>query len=133
VSATQRRQTNDDRADADATPVEELSFTDASRELDRIVEFFDQRDVDVDQLVTRLERATEIVDELDRRIRRTRAQVEELVPRLEAVSKGEEHAAGLAATDAPSASVDAPSTGEGDWDTTGEGPEPPDDDPDHLF
>ncbi len=63
--------------DTGDTPVTELTFTEASHELDTIVEFFDQRDVDVDQLVGRLERATAIVDELDRRIRRTRAQVEE--------------------------------------------------------
>jgi exodeoxyribonuclease VII small subunit len=70
-------------------PVEELSYTDASRELDRIVEFFERSEVDVDQLVARLERATAIVDELDKRIRRTRAQVEELVPKLEAVGRAE--------------------------------------------
>ncbi|MHB1583730.1 MAG: exodeoxyribonuclease VII small subunit [Acidimicrobiales bacterium] len=67
-------------------PVSELSYTAASRELDEIVAFFEQREVDVDQLVARLERATAIVDELDRRLRRTRAQVEELVPRLQAAS-----------------------------------------------
>jgi len=66
------------------TPVSELSYTEASRELDEIVAFFEQREVDVDQLVSRLERASAIVDELDRRLRHTRAQVEELVPRLEA-------------------------------------------------
>jgi len=66
--------------------VGELSYTEASRELDEIVAFFEQREVDVDQLVGRLERATAIVDELDRRLRRTRAQVEELVPRLEAAA-----------------------------------------------
>ena len=69
-------------------PVSELTYTEASQELDLIVEFFEQREVDVDQLVSRLERATAIVDELDRRIRLTRAQVEELVPRLDAVSRG---------------------------------------------
>jgi exodeoxyribonuclease VII small subunit len=70
---------------ADAgTPVSELSYTEASHELDDIVAFFEQREVDVDQLVSRLERATAIVDELDRRLRHTRAQVEELVPKLEA-------------------------------------------------
>lgn len=69
------------------TPVTELSYTEASRELDDIVGFFEQREVDVDQLVVRLERATAIVDELDRRVRKTRAQVEELVPRLEAVNR----------------------------------------------
>jgi exodeoxyribonuclease VII small subunit len=75
-------------ADADGrpVPVESLSYTDASRELDSIVNFFEQREVDVDVLVTRLERATELIDELDRRLRRTRAQVEELVPRLDALA-----------------------------------------------
>jgi exonuclease VII small subunit len=68
-------------------PVSELSYTKASRELDAIVEFFEQREVDVDLLVARLERATAIVDELDRRIRQTRMQVEELVPRLEAATR----------------------------------------------
>jgi len=67
-------------------PVGELSYTDASRELDSIVEFFEQREVDVDVLVARLERATELIDELDRRLRHTRAQVEELVPRLESLA-----------------------------------------------
>jgi exonuclease VII small subunit len=74
-------------SDDGAVPVSELSYTEASRELDAIVGFFEQREVDVDQLVVRLERATAIVDELDRRVRRTRAQVEELVPRLEAVNR----------------------------------------------
>ena len=47
-------------------PVEKLSYTEASRELDSIVDFFEQREVDVDVLVSRLERATELVlDELD--------------------------------------------------------------------
>lgn len=68
-------------------PVGELSYTEASRELDGIVEFFERREVDVDELVARLERATAIVDELDRRIRRTRMQVEELAPRLEAAAR----------------------------------------------
>ena len=66
--------------------MEELSYTDASRELDSIVEFFEQREVDVDVLVARLERATALIDELDRRLRHTRAQVEELVPRLDTLA-----------------------------------------------
>jgi exonuclease VII small subunit len=74
--------------DRGMTPVTELSYTEASSELDAIVGFFEQREVDVDQLVVRLERATAIVDELDRRVRKTRVQVEELVPRLEAVNRG---------------------------------------------
>lgn len=67
-------------------PVEQLSYTEASRELDAIVDYFEQREVDVDVLVGRLERATALIDELDRRLRRTRAQVEELVPRLDALA-----------------------------------------------
>jgi len=74
----------------DDAPVGELSYRDASRELDAIVEYFEKSDIDVDQLVAKLERATAIVDELDRRIRRTRAQVEELVPKLEAVGRDQE-------------------------------------------
>jgi exonuclease VII small subunit len=69
-------------------PVAELSYAEASRELDAIVGFFEQRDVDIDLLVARLERATAIVDELDRRIHRTRAQVDELVPKLERITQG---------------------------------------------
>ena len=66
--------------------METLSYTEASHELDAIVSFFEQREVDVDVSVTRLERATALIDELDRRLRRTRAQVEELVPRLETLA-----------------------------------------------
>ena len=68
------------------TPVDVLSYTDASRELESIVEFFEQREVDVDVLVARLERATALIDELDRRLRHTKTQVEDLVPRLEALA-----------------------------------------------
>jgi exodeoxyribonuclease VII small subunit len=70
----------------DPAPVEELSYSEASRELDAIVDFFEQREVDVDVLVARLERATALIDELDRRLRQTRTQVEELVPRLDALA-----------------------------------------------
>jgi exonuclease VII small subunit len=77
----------DDQDSREPVPVSELSYTDASRELDAIVSFFEQREVDVDLLVAQLERATAIVDELDRRIRRTRAQVDELVPKLEAATR----------------------------------------------
>ncbi len=80
-------------------PVAELSYTDASRELDSIVEFFEHRDVDVDLLVPRLERATAIVDELDRRVRRTRAEVEQLVPRLQAATRSSGDGSGEAVED----------------------------------
>ena len=71
------------------TPVQELTYMEASAELDEIVRFFEQRDVDVDHLVSRLVRATAIIEELDARLRRTRLQVEQLVPRLAAVASDE--------------------------------------------
>ena len=74
-------------ATVEPTPVDALSYTDASRELDSIVQFFEQREVDVDVLVARLERATALIDELDRRLRHTRTQVEELVPRLDTLAR----------------------------------------------
>lgn len=66
-------------------PVEGMTYTEASRELNDIVSFFEQRDVDVDQLVGHLLRATALIEELDRRLRQTKMQVEQLVPRLAAV------------------------------------------------
>ncbi|MCK4177300.1 exodeoxyribonuclease VII small subunit [Aciditerrimonas ferrireducens] len=72
-----------ERADeAPVKPVGELSYAEASGELDRIVAFFEGAEVDVDQLVAKLERATALVEELERRVRAAGAQVEELVPRL---------------------------------------------------
>ena len=93
-----------------ATSVADLSYTDASRELDEIVAFFEQREVDVDLLVARLERATSIVDELDRRLRRTKTQVEQLVPKLEAAAAPDEdrRAPGGPGADSPGP-VDDPS------------------------
>jgi exodeoxyribonuclease VII small subunit len=86
VTASERAARAGAREDRDVPP-SELSYTEATHELEDIVEFFEQREVDVDQLVARLERATAIVDELDRRIHQTRTQVEELVPKLEAVTR----------------------------------------------
>jgi len=80
------RKGNDDAA----TPVDELSYSDAGAELDGIIAEFESGVVDVDRLVGQLERATEIVDELDRRLRSTKMRVEELVPRLEAIGQDEE-------------------------------------------
>ncbi len=62
-----------------------VGYGELSRELDEIVAFFEQREVDVDQLVTKLRRAGAIVEELDRRVRASRIQVEQLVPRLGSV------------------------------------------------
>jgi exodeoxyribonuclease VII small subunit len=73
-------------ATTEPVPVGGLSYTEASRELDSIVQFFEQREVDVDVLVARLERATALIEELDRRLRHTQTQVEELVPRLDALA-----------------------------------------------
>ncbi|MGO9027178.1 MAG: exodeoxyribonuclease VII small subunit [Acidimicrobiales bacterium] len=74
---------------ATADGVAELSYSEASTELDTIIEEFEAGVIDVDRLVERLQRATAIVDELDRRLRRTRMQVEELVPRLETIGQGD--------------------------------------------
>ncbi len=76
---------HEENGTAGEQPVEEMSYTEASSELDAIVGFFEQRDVDVDQLVGRLVRATAIIEELDKRLRRTRVQVEQLVPKLTSV------------------------------------------------
>ncbi len=110
--------------DDEAPPVADLSYTEASAELDGIVAFFEGRDVDVDLLVARLERATAIVDELDRRLRRTQAQVEELVPRLQA-------AAGL---DVPGDEDDGEADVEGGRaHQAGDGDEPAPEEPPGLF
>ncbi len=77
-------------ADDVTTPVADLTYAEASDELDGIITEFESGVVDVDRLVTRLERATEIVDELDRRLRGTRMRVDELVPRLEVAGQEEE-------------------------------------------
>jgi len=98
-------------ASKEAVAVTELSYTEASRELDEIVAFFEQREVDVDQLVARLERATSIVDELDRRLRRTRAQVEQLVPKLEAAASPDRAEPGPDATAGSDPAVDRPQSG----------------------
>ena len=91
MNAADREQPGGDR-DRETVPVDALSYTEASAELDEIVAFFERGELDVDQLVGRLERAAAIVDELDRRLRRTKSQVEELVPRLEAAIGAPERA-----------------------------------------
>ena len=66
----------------------DLSYTEATAELDAIIAEFDQGQVDVDRLAERFQRATELVEELDRRIRVNRRKVEDLSPRLDAVARG---------------------------------------------
>lgn len=68
-----------------ARPVAELSYAEASSELELIVRELDQGLVDVDVLETRFARAIDIVEELDRRIRGARERVDALMPRLEAL------------------------------------------------
>jgi exodeoxyribonuclease VII small subunit len=68
-------------------PVGDLSYSEASAELDGIVALFERGEVDIDGLVEQLERATAIVEELDRRLERTKARVDELVPRLAAAAR----------------------------------------------
>lgn len=66
-------------------PVGELSYAQASAELERIVAELDEGLVDVDLLEARFRRAIEIVEELDRRIRGARERVDALMPRLDAL------------------------------------------------
>jgi len=66
----------------------DLSYAEATAELDAIIAEFDQGQVDVDRLGERFQRATELVEELDRRIRANRRQVEALSPRLDAIAGG---------------------------------------------
>ncbi|MDA8356151.1 MAG: exodeoxyribonuclease VII small subunit [Actinomycetota bacterium] len=88
MSGTGKKGVEPERASAPA--VKDMSYTEASHELGEIVSFFEQQEVDVDQIVERMERATAIVGELEERLRRTRAQVETLVPRLSAAISGQE-------------------------------------------
>ncbi len=68
-----------------AAPVADLSYAEASAELDQIVRELDQGLVDVDLLEVRFRRALDIVEELDRRIRGARERVDALMPRLDAL------------------------------------------------
>gem|GEM_PF-2404005 len=68
----------------------DLTYAEATTELDAIIAEFDQGQVDVDRLAERFRRATELVEELDRRIRVNRRQVEALSPRLDAIARGGE-------------------------------------------
>jgi exodeoxyribonuclease VII small subunit len=79
--------------EAEARPVAEISYADASAELDEIIRQLDEGLVDVDVLESRFRRAIEIVEELDRRIRGARERVDALMPRLDALG-GEAGASG---------------------------------------
>jgi exodeoxyribonuclease VII small subunit len=68
-------------------PATELSYEEATAELNAIVTKLEDGFVDIDKLVDYLERATEIIKELEDRLKRTKAKVNELVPRLESVGK----------------------------------------------
>ncbi len=104
---------DDEETDAADRRVEEMTYTEASQELDAIVAFFEGREVDVDQLVGRLVRATAIIEELDRRLRRTRMQVDELVPRLTSVLDAADESGGAdAAASTGTASSDDEADGE---------------------
>jgi len=69
------------------TPPEQLSYSEAVEELNRIIGELDDGLVDVDALTVRFQRAIDIMEDLDGRIRRARAKVDELAPRLEAISR----------------------------------------------
>lgn len=80
-------------ADDQARPPAELTYAEATAELDAVIAEFEEGQVDVDRLADRFQRATELVEELDRRIRVNRQKVESLTPRLEAVANGQTPAA----------------------------------------
>ena len=58
------------------------TWSEASHELDAIVQSFDDGEITVDDLIGKLERASIIIDALERRLSETRATVDELVPRI---------------------------------------------------
>ena len=58
------------------------TWSEASQELDAIVQSFDDGEISVDDLIDKLERASFIIDALERRLSETRATVDELVPRI---------------------------------------------------
>ncbi len=68
-------------------PPDQLSYTDAVEELNRIITELDDGLVDVDALTVRFQRAIDIMEDLDGRIRRARAKVDELAPRLDALTR----------------------------------------------
>lgn len=71
----------------DNRPVGELTYLEASDELDAIVANLDSGRIDVDTLSNKFERAIEIVEELESRIFKARAQVDRLLPRLQDAEK----------------------------------------------
>lgn len=86
----------DDPAAGELPPVEDLGYSEAASELDRIIAELDRGVVDVDVLEVRLRRAVEIVEELDRRIRGARERVNAILPRLESAGRGESEGLGAA-------------------------------------
>jgi exodeoxyribonuclease VII small subunit len=67
------------------TPASELTYVEATQELDQIIGQLDQGLVDLDELDIAFQRAVEIVEELDRRIKGARERVDALLPRLAAL------------------------------------------------
>ncbi len=69
--------------------VDKLTYREAIDELNAILSYMEQSDVDIDELVPKLERATAIIAEIDKRIKTSKARVEEIVPRLNNLAAGE--------------------------------------------
>jgi len=87
LTSTDRDPQNNHNDRAHRRPAAELSYEEATDELNTIVRELEEGFVNIDKLVDYLERATEIINELEGRIKRTKAKVEELVPRLESVGR----------------------------------------------
>ncbi len=69
--------------------VSKLTYREATDELNEILSYMEQSDVDIDELVPKLERATAIIAEIDKRIKASKVRVEEIVPKLNTLATGE--------------------------------------------
>jgi len=69
--------------------VSKLTYREATDELNEILSYMEQSDVDIDELVPKLERATAIIAEMDKRIKASKVRVEEIVPKLNTLAAGE--------------------------------------------
>ncbi len=65
--------------------INELTYVEASAELEEIIAELDNGFVDIDSLAVKFERAVTIIEELDRRIKKTKEKVDKLSPRLQEV------------------------------------------------
>ncbi len=73
-------------------PDEELSFSAAMEELERILQGIEDEEIDIDVLGRELERAAELLELCRAKIRRAETEVSQIVQGLEEGESGEENA-----------------------------------------